>query len=95
MNRPDPDPDPDPIRHPADHRALDRRALLRGSCRWAGLAALGGLAAWLGHRSLDRECTRAGPCGGCPQFSGCGLPKAKSAQQSGGRASYPAAPGDA
>ena len=59
-----------------------RRTFLNTSLRWGGLGTLAGLAAILAHRSFSRSCTNSGPCGGCPQFSGCGLPKAESAKQS-------------
>jgi len=72
-----------------------RRAILKSSLRWTGLAALGAVTAHLARRSLNAECTVSGPCGGCPQFSGCALPKAKSAQQSKHAPPYSSEPGNA
>jgi len=72
-----------------------RRAILKKSLRWGGLASLAGLTAFLARRSINAECTNSGPCGGCPLFSGCGLPKAESAKKSGGNPPYPPQPGNA
>ncbi|MEI7908457.1 MAG: hypothetical protein WCK77_02360 [Verrucomicrobiota bacterium] len=56
---------------------IQRRDILRGCLRCGGLLALGGVAASLGWHSLHGECQRTNPCGGCPLFDGCGLPKAR------------------
>jgi len=57
-----------------------RRDILRGCLRCGGLLALGGVASALGWRDLHGKCLRTGPCGGCPLFSGCGLPQALDAK---------------
>ncbi len=55
-----------------------RREVLRNGFRAAGLAGLAGLATVLGLRSRRaKECREVRPCGGCPWFDGCGLPKAR------------------
>ncbi len=59
---------------------IARREMLRRCLRGGGLAAVGGLAAWLAARSLRAGCLRANPCGDCPWFSGCDLPKAREAK---------------
>ncbi|MEI6653223.1 MAG: hypothetical protein WCP45_00505 [Verrucomicrobiota bacterium] len=59
---------------------IHRRDILRGCLRCGGLLALGGGAAALGWRSLHVTCPRTDPCGGCPLFSACGLPKALDAK---------------
>ncbi|MCX6874781.1 MAG: hypothetical protein NTW21_13380 [Verrucomicrobia bacterium] len=61
----------------------NRRDILRGCLRGGGLLALAGLASALGWRSLHGKCLRADPCGGCPGFSGCGLPKAMQSKRAG------------
>jgi hypothetical protein len=53
-----------------------RREILRTWARGGGLLALGGIATVLGWRSVRGTCPRSHPCGGCPLFSGCELPKA-------------------
>jgi len=53
-----------------------RRDILRGGLRCGGLLVLGGVASALGWRSLHGQCPRTNPCGGCPLFADCGLPKA-------------------
>jgi len=53
-----------------------RRDILRSCLRWSGLFALGGIAASLGWRSRHGQCPRSNPCGGCPAFGECALPKA-------------------
>ncbi|MEI8036926.1 MAG: hypothetical protein WCJ14_00925 [Verrucomicrobiota bacterium] len=58
-----------------------RRDILRSGLRCGGLLALGGVATALGWRSLGNPCPRANPCGGCPQYSGCELPKARAAKR--------------
>jgi len=72
-----------------------RRAILKKSLRWGGLASLAGLTAFLARRSINAECTNSGPCGGCPLFTGCALPKAESAKQSQAKPPYPHQPGNA
>lgn len=67
---------------------LTRREMVRRSLRYGGLGAVGGLAAWLGARSLQGDCRTRGPCGGCPLFDGCALPKAESAKQTAITLSY-------
>jgi hypothetical protein len=57
-----------------------RRDILRGCLRCGGLLALGGIATTLGGRARRNECPRGNPCGGCPGFAGCGLPKALEAK---------------
>ena len=57
-------------------RMNHRRDLLRGCLRCGGLLALGGVASALGWRGSYGKCLRTDPCGGCPMFSACGLPKA-------------------
>lgn len=59
---------------------IHRRDFLRGCLRGGGLLALGGAATALGWRSLHRPCPRANPCGDCPEFTGCELPKARDAK---------------
>ena len=62
----------------AKHRSRamqTRREILLTCARSGGLLALGGAAAMLGWRSLRGACHRSQPCGGCPLFSGCELPK--------------------
>jgi hypothetical protein len=66
-----------------------RREMVRRSLRYGGLGAIGGIAAWLGARSLQGECRTRGPCGGCPLFDGCALPKAESAKHAGIPRTYP------
>lgn len=53
-----------------------RREILRDCARGGGLLALAGVTAVLGWRSLRGNCPRSHPCGGCPLFTGCELPKA-------------------
>ena len=53
-----------------------RREILLNCARGGGLLALGGVAAVLGWRSLHGTCLRSHPCGACPLFTGCELPKA-------------------
>lgn len=53
-----------------------RRVILRDGLRCGGLLALGGIASALGWRSLNGTCLRGSPCGACPLFTGCDLPKA-------------------
>ena len=57
-----------------------RRDILRGCLRCGGLLALGGVAASLGWHSQHAHCPRTDPCGGCPLFGDCGLPKAQDAK---------------
>lgn len=70
---------------------LTRRELLRRSLRLGGFGAIGGVAALLATRS--RDCTTAGPCGGCPLFKDCALPKAESAKQAQAEPEYPSRDG--
>lgn len=56
-----------------------RREFLTRYARWGGLAALGAVTArlvWNGRGT----CQSPSPCGACPLFSGCALPKAQAAQ---------------
>ena len=62
---------------------LQRRDILRSCLRGGGLLALGGVAALLGTRTLSGSCLRTNPCGGCPLFTGCELPKAKDSKTGG------------
>ncbi|MCX6867282.1 MAG: hypothetical protein NTV46_13870 [Verrucomicrobia bacterium] len=57
-----------------------RRNILLGGLRCGGLLALGGVASLLGWRSLHGTCLRNDPCGACPLFTACGLPKALDAK---------------
>ena len=57
-----------------------RRDILRGCLRGGGLLALCGIASLLGWRSLHGRCLPGDPCGACPWFSACGLPKALEAK---------------
>ena len=58
-----------------------RREFLRRCLRNTGLLSLGGLAIGLGANALRREeCHKLNPCGGCPQFKGCDLPRAARAK---------------
>ncbi len=57
-----------------------RRDFLRGCLRGGGLLALGTVATALGWRSMHGRCQRANPCGDCPEFTGCELPKARDAK---------------
>ena len=66
---------------------LTRREIIRRSLRFGGLGAIGGEAALLAARS--RDCTTTGPCGGCPLFKDCALPKAESAKQAHAEPEYP------
>ena len=52
-----------------------RREILTRCARWGSLLALGGIAARLGWNG-GGKCDRPSPCGGCPLFAGCALPKA-------------------
>lgn len=64
------------IPHESIATMIHRRDILRGCLRCGGLLALGGIAASLGWHSQHSHCQRTSPCGGCPLFGGCGLPKA-------------------
>ena len=55
----------------------NRREILRGGLRFGGFAAIGGVVSVLGWRNLRGDCTKTTPCGGCPLFSMCDLPKAR------------------
>lgn len=57
-----------------------RREILTRFARWGSLLALGGIAARLGWQSRGK-CDRPSPCGGCPLFAGCALPKAAETRQ--------------
>jgi hypothetical protein len=57
-----------------------RRQFLLNCARGGGLLALGAMAIRLGSRSFDGTCVRSNPCGGCPLFTGCVLPKAAAAR---------------
>ena len=59
-----------------------RREVLRASLRFGGLLVLGGIATALGWRSARKPCVRPNPCGACPLFTGCDLPKAVEAKKS-------------
>jgi hypothetical protein len=59
-----------------------RREVLRASLRFGGLMIVGGIATALGWRSARKPCVRPNPCGACPLFSGCDLPKAVEAKES-------------
>lgn len=59
---------------------IPRRDFLRDCLRGGGLLALGGAATALAWRSLHGPCPRANPCGDCPEFTGCELPKARDAK---------------
>lgn len=63
---------------------MNRRDILRTGLRGGALLALGGMASMLGWRSLHGTCTRTNPCGACPLFDGCALPKAWDAKQTDG-----------
>lgn len=54
-----------------------RRELLRSCARGGALLALGGIVVRLASRRFDGNCVRVLPCGGCPHFTGCELPKAQ------------------
>lgn len=56
-----------------------RREWIVRNARWGGLLVLGGIVARLAARG-DATCELQHPCGACPQFAGCGLPKAKEAR---------------
>lgn len=73
---------------------IPRREAIHRAFRYGGLATLAGVGGWLGKRSLDRGCPSAGPCGGCPRFEGCALPKAESAKRAGNPLTYPTQPED-
>jgi len=63
---------------------VDRRAFLRGGVRYGLLAGLAAMAARVisgASRSGEAQCTSAGVCGGCPDYTGCELPPALSAKQ--------------
>lgn len=70
---------------------LSRRELIRRGLRYGGLGAIGGVAALLASRS--RDCATSGPCGGCPLFKDCALPKAESAKQAPAEPEYPSRDG--
>ncbi len=59
----------------------NRREFLRTCSRngFLGLAAL--LAAFSWHKARGQNCARPTPCGGCPEFADCPLPKALSLKQ--------------
>ncbi len=57
-------------------RMTYRRDILRTCLRCGGFLALGGIAASLGWRGRHGQCPRSNPCGGCPVFGDCSLPKA-------------------
>lgn len=59
-----------------------RREVLRASLRFGGLLVLGGIATALGWRSSRKPCVRPNPCGACPLFTGCDLPKAVETKKS-------------
>jgi hypothetical protein len=57
---------------------MNRREIMRMGLRGGGLSALALLASALGLRSLrNKDCRKASPCGACPLFAGCDLPKAR------------------
>ncbi len=60
---------------------IHRREFLRNGLRGGALALLGGAASMLAWRSSRGNCARTHPCGACPLFSGCVLPKAVDAKQ--------------
>ena len=57
-------------------RMTHRRDILRSCLRYGGVLALGGIAASLGWRGRHGQCQHPSPCGGCPMFGDCALPKA-------------------
>ena len=61
----------------------NRRDILRGCLRCGGLFVVGGVAAALAWRGPHGNCLRSDPCGACPLFTGCGLPKAHDAKSHG------------
>lgn len=63
----------------SSHMHTRRDWIIKGA-RWGGLLVLGGIAVRLGWRGRG-ACELLHPCGACPQFAGCGLPKARQAQQ--------------
>lgn len=64
------------IAHEGIHHMTHRRDILRSCLRYGGLLALGGIAASLAWRGRNAQCPRHSPCGGCPAFGDCALPKA-------------------
>lgn len=62
--------------HESDSPMMPRREMIRGCLRCGGLLALGGVASVLGWRSLHGKCVTNHPCGACPRFIDCDLPKA-------------------
>lgn len=61
-------------------RMNHRRDILRVGLRCGGLIALGGLAAWLTQRNGHGACLPTHPCGTCPGWPTCDLPKAREAK---------------
>lgn len=56
---------------------IARREMLRRCLRWGGLAGLTAVATVLAARTARNGCVKASPCGECPLFTGCDLPKAR------------------
>jgi hypothetical protein len=61
---------------PRNSAMKSRREILLNCARGGAMLALGGVAVRLGSRSFDGTCVRSNPCGACPLFTGCELPKA-------------------
>lgn len=61
-----------------------RREFLGRTLRGAALAAIAATGAVLGARAVHDPgaCVKANPCQDCGAFSGCGLPKARTARNS-------------
>jgi hypothetical protein len=57
-----------------------RREILRACLRCGGFIALGGVASLLGWRGAHGKCVKNNPCGACPRFADCDLPKANEAK---------------
>jgi len=62
--------------HKSNLPMIKRREILRSCLRGGSLVLLGGIVSLLGLRGTRGNCLRAHPCGNCPLFSGCDLPKA-------------------
>jgi hypothetical protein len=64
-----------------------RREFLRDGARYAALAAVAAVTAVTvrphSGGPTGQRCENAGPCGGCPEFGGCGLPQARSIRREG------------
>jgi hypothetical protein len=72
------------MNHDAGRERRSRREFLVSAGRSAALAAIAAVGAVLAWRRLagkaDADCARRSPCGGCPSFAQCELPRATAAK---------------